>query len=79
MNKVMLSLVLTIAFCVLIVLGVGFFQIMSDLLNNNLLVLGIGFTLLFSMIYVVVNSTDEGLESISVLDNEDEEDDMSIV
>lgn len=75
----MLSLVLTIAFCVLIVLGVGFFQIMSDLLNNNLLVLGIGFTLLFSMIYVVVNSTDEGLESISVLDNEDEEDDMSIV
>lgn len=79
MNKVMLSLVLTMAFCVLIVLGVGFFQIMSDLLNNNLLVLGIGFALLFSMVYVVVNSTEEGLENISVLDNENEEDDVSIV
>lgn len=73
MNKVMLSLVLTMAFCVLIVLGVGFFQIMSDVLGNNLAVLGIGFVLLFSMVYVVVNSTDEGLENISVLDKDDED------
>lgn len=72
MNKVMLSLVLTMAFSVLVVLGVGFFQIMSDLLNNNLAVLGIGFGLLFSMIYVVVSNTENELEDISVLEEDDE-------
>ena len=72
MNKVMLSLVLTMAFSVLVVLGVGFFQIMSDLLNNNLAVLGIGFGLLFSMIYVVVSNTENVLEDISVLEEDDE-------
>ena len=68
----MLSLVLTMAFSVLVVLGVGFFQIMSDLLNNNLAVLGIGFGLLFSMIYVVVSNTENELEDISVLEEDDE-------
>ena len=72
MNKVMLSLVLTMAFSFLVVLGVGFFQIMSDLLNNNLAVLGIGFGLLFSMIYVVVSNTENELEGISVLEEDDE-------
>lgn len=74
MNRVMLSLVLTLAFCFLIVLGVGLFQIMSHVLNNNLVVLAVGFSLIFSMIYAVVNNTDEGLGAISVLDKDDEDD-----
>ena len=72
MNKVMLSLVLTLAFCVLIVLGIGFFQVMSDLLNNNLLVLGIGFGLLFLIVYSVVTNTEDELDQISVLEEDDE-------
>jgi len=72
MNKVMLSLVLTLAFCVLIVLGIGFFQVMSDLLNNNLLVLGVGFGLLFLIVYSVVTNTEDELEQISVLEEDDE-------
>lgn len=68
----MLSLVLTLAFCVLIVLGIGFFQVMSDLLNNNLLVLGVGFSLLFLIVYSVVTNTEDELEQISVLDEDDE-------
>lgn len=72
MNKVMLSLVLTLAFCVLIVLGIGFFQVMSDLLNNNLLVLGVGFGLLFLIVYSVVTNTEDESEQISVLEEDDE-------
>lgn len=68
----MLSLVLTLAFCVLIVLGIGFFQVMSDLLNNNLLVLGVGFGLLFLIVYSVVTNTEDELEQISVLEEDDE-------
>lgn len=73
MNKVMLSLVLTLAFSMLIVLGVGFFQIMSDLLNSNLAVLGLGFSLLYFVVYAAVSNTEEGLNELGVLDEDSEE------
>lgn len=73
MNKVMLSLVLTLAFSMLIVLGVGFFQIMSDLLNSNLAVLGLGFSLLYFVVYAAVSNTEEGLNELGVLDEDNED------
>lgn len=69
----MLSLVLTLAFSMLIVLGVGFFQIMSDLLNSNLAVLGLGFSLLYFVVYAAVSNTEEGLNELGVLDEDSEE------
>lgn len=73
MNKVMLSLVLTIAFSILVVLGVGFFHVMSSILNSNIAVLAIGFVLLYLLCFSVVSNVNEGLKEISVLDNDDEE------
>lgn len=72
MNKVMLSLVLTLAFSVLIVIGVGFFLIMSNLLNNNLAVLSLGVGLLFSVVYIAVSNAEDELEQISILEEDDE-------
>lgn len=73
MNKFILSLVLTLAFSMLIIFGVGFFQIMSNLLNNNLAVLGIGFSLLYLVVFAAINNTEEGLNELSVLDEDNEE------
>lgn len=68
----MLSLVLTLAFSVLIVIGVGFFLIMSNLLNNNLAVLSLGVGLLFSVVYIAVSNAEDELEQISILEEDDE-------
>lgn len=73
MNKVLLSLVLTLAFSVLIVLGVGFFHLMSEVLNSNIAVLAIGFVLLYSLCFSAVSNLDGGLKEFSVLENDDEE------
>lgn len=73
MNKVMLSLVLTFAFVVLIVLGVGVFQIISGLLNNDLAVLGVGFCLLYLFVYASLVNTDHSFKQLEVLDEDNEE------
>jgi len=73
MNKFLLSLVLTFAFSILVVLGVGFFQIISDILGNNLAVLGIGFLLLYLLIYATVSNMDNSFEDMSILENDEEE------
>lgn len=73
MNKFLLSLVLTLAFSVLIVLGVGFFQIMSDILNSHIAVLGLGVFLLFLVTYFTINNVENSFEDMSVLENDDEE------
>ena len=73
MNRFLLSLVLTLVFSVLIVLGVAFFHILSGMLNNNLAVLGIGVGLLFVLTYNSVGNMDESFNFNSILDNDGEE------
>jgi hypothetical protein len=58
MTKFMLSLVLTIAFSILIVLGVGFFHIASTIVSSNIAVLGVGVTILFLINYIAVSNID---------------------
>lgn len=73
MNKIMLSLVLAISFSVLIVLGVGFFHIMSTILNSNLAVLCVGFVLLYIVCFIAVSNVDGDLSQLPAMDNDDEE------
>lgn len=73
MNRVLLSLVLTLSFSVLIVLGVGFFHIMSEILNSNIAVLAVGFVLLYFICFISINNLNEGLNGLSILDEDDEE------
>jgi hypothetical protein len=73
MNKFLLSLVLTLAFSVLIVLGVGFFQVMSNILNSNIAVLGLGVILLYVVTYLTINNMETSFEDMSILENDDEE------
>lgn len=69
----MLSLVLTFAFVVLIVLGVGVFQIISNLLDNDLVVLGIGFSLLYLIVYFTLENTEHGFKQLEILEEDNEE------
>jgi hypothetical protein len=73
MNKFLLSLVLTFAFSVLVVLGIGFFQVMLDILGNHIAVLGIGFVLLYSLVYATISNMDNSFEDMSILENDEEE------
>ena len=73
MNKFLLSLVLTLTFSVLIVLGVGFFQVMSNILNSNIAVLGLGVILLYVVTYLTINNMETSFEDMSILENDDEE------
>lgn len=73
MTKFMLSLVLTIAFSILIVLGVGFFHIMSTIVGSNIAVLGIGFAILFLVNYIAVSNMDSEFDLLSKIDNDSEE------
>jgi predicted neutral ceramidase superfamily lipid hydrolase len=73
MNKFLLSLVLTLTFSVLIVLGVGFFQIMSDILESNIAVLGLGVLLLYLTVYISISNMENTFDDMSVLENDDEE------
>jgi hypothetical protein len=69
----MLSLVLTIVFSILIVLGVGFFHIMSTIVGSNIAVLGIGFAILFLVNYIAVSNMDGEFDSLSKIDSDSEE------
>jgi predicted neutral ceramidase superfamily lipid hydrolase len=73
MNKFLLSLVLTLTFSVLIVLGVGFFQIMSDILESHIAVLGLGVLLLYFTVYISISSMENTFDDMSILENDDEE------
>ena len=73
MSKFLLSLVLTLTFSVLIVLGVGFFQVMSNILNSNIAVLGLWFILLYVVTYLTINNMETSFEDMSILENDDEE------
>lgn len=73
MNRVMLSLVLSMVFSVLVILGVGFFHVMSSILNSNIAVLAVGFGLLYLLCFIVVSNLDNDLEQTSVIENDDED------
>lgn len=73
MNKILLSLVLTLTVSVLIILGVGVFEIMSYLFDSDIAVLGIGVSLLYIIIYASVNNTENGLESLKILEEDTDE------